>query len=148
MQDFGNEFATSARDALSFLQTEHGFKEESLSLPDDSNSAYATYTITFFKPLVEPPPLRVRMVSTPARGELFLECNRGDFTESDRIADVRELVEITPGHCSIELNHAVSDAIGRCGIMQEHMTKLAKALRSCGQRFFDLDDSLWDDIRH
>ncbi len=147
MQDFANEFVTSARHTLSFLESDHGFKEESVTIPPDSNSVYTTYMITYVKRLDELPHLRVRLNSTPARGELLLECAQGNFTNPDQTVTAQELMAIATRGTSVEFKHLVSDAIGRPGIMQEHFTVLAEALRLHGRRFFDLDQSLWEDVR-
>jgi len=147
MQDFASEFSTSARSVLSFLEADHGFLVESTSVPGESHSAYASYAITYSKQLGESQYLRVRLTSTPARGELRLECSDGDFAEAERTIDVKELLAIATPDAKAELKLRVSDAMGRVGIMQEQFILLANALQLHGHRFFDRDQSLWGDVR-
>jgi len=145
MHDLINEFANAARNALSFLVADHGFAEDSITLPNNSNSVYATYAITYTRreecTLL---PLFVRLSDTPARGELYLECIAG--ARHERVCDVGELMAVAMPGSELKLDSAVSHAIGHPGVMREQFKTLANALKSHGDRFFDQDDTLWDDV--
>lgn len=147
MQDFASEFSTSARSVLSFLEADHGFLVESTSVPGESHSAYASYTITYCKQLGESQCMRVCLTSTPARGELRLECSDGDFADAERTIDVKELLAIANPDAKAELKLRVSDAMGRASIMQEQFMVLARAFQLHGHRFFNRDQSLWNDVQ-
>jgi hypothetical protein len=147
MHDFVNEFENAARNALSFLVADRGFAEDSVTLPNDANSVYATYAITYARRECTSLPLFVRLSDTPARGELYLECIAGTLHNRDRTCDVRELMAIAMPGSALKFDTAVSHAIGHPGLMREQFKTLANALKNHGDRFFDQDGTLWDDVR-
>lgn len=147
MHELMNEFTNAARDSLSFLVADRGFTEDSITLPNDANLVYATYAITYTRRTRTSLPLFVRLSVTPARGELYLECIAGMLHNRERACDVRELVAIETSGSALEFDKAVSQAIGHPEAMREQFKTYATALENFGDRFFDQDDTLWDDVR-
>jgi hypothetical protein len=147
VRDFTSEFATAARIALSFLQSDHGFREDSLETPRDLESVYATYAMTYTRKVGDWPPQTVRLSKTPARGELFLECTNGELADPDRTVDARDLLAIAQPGARVVFANAVSDAFGKPSLMAEQYRTLGSLLQAHGSRFFDRDETLWGDVR-
>ena len=146
MHNIINEFANAARDALSFLVVGRGFAEDSITMPNDASSVYATYAITYTRCLGASLPLCVRLSCTPARGELYLECIAGRRHIRERSCDVRELMAISMPDSALDFDIAVSEAIRHPAVMIGQFKTLANALEKYGDRFFDQDNTLWDDV--
>lgn len=147
MHDDTNQFVTAARNALSFLEREHGFAEHSVKSPEDADSAYATYVIVYARHDSKLSPQLVRLSYTPARGELYLECIANALSKQDHRCDVRELLAISIPDSTDPLASDDFDLFGRPEMMLERFETLAAALREFGGRFFAGDVTLWDEVR-
>ena len=81
-----NEFANAARNALSFLVADRGFEEDSITLPNDANSVYATYAITYTRRECTSLPLFVRLSETPARENSIWNASLVPYTTESELA--------------------------------------------------------------
>ena len=140
MSNNSKAFVLAARNALSFLEDDHGFALTEL------RSKHPFYKVTYRKQTSSADDLFVCLSTAPVRLEQDLDCGRGWPPEYHNTINVFELLAIEePNSNKLKFTSGVY-RFGDAQRMSDQYVEWASVLRKHGGRFFASDHSLWDAV--
>jgi hypothetical protein len=122
MTSTSDEFVFAARNALSFLEDDHGFTVSETILPCEVHSNYSFYKITYRKKLTRLDELFVCLATAPMRLERDLECGRGWPPEYHDTINVFELLTIESPDSQVSFTSGIYDSFGNVQKMSDQYT--------------------------
>jgi len=144
MSNFSNEFITAARDALSFLERDHGFI---LSETDTESRFEIPFGKILYRKLISPSrELFVCLSTAPTRFERDLEFGRGWPPQHSETIQLDELLAVEAPEFQMKFQSGIHEGFGDHQKMSQQYTELGNALKNYGGRFFADDQALWDSV--
>ena len=130
------------------MTSDHAFRLVDKQIVDDGTSltlGAVSYAETL--PSNEPNDSKrfVTLSIAPARLELDLDIGLSDYRDSRY--SIYELHHFMVGGDFPPRTHNLSEAVRDVGQLLAEFERLTTILRTCGDRFFEGDPSLWDDLR-
>lgn len=146
MTNVSDSFLVAARNALSFLEDDHGFTlTETIAPPGPLVNQL--YKVTYRKKSFRSQGLFVCLSTAPVRLEQALEFGREWPPEYHNTINVFELLAIESPESEIAFTSGVYDSFGDAQKMSDQYIALSGVLRNHGGRFFANEQPLWDAVR-
>ena len=140
---FAESFAAAEQAAFGFLVSEHGFQVVEREVGRDGAERGVFGRVVYRSaPSAGGASRQVTLTIAPLRLELDLKLSRSTSLPC-RVEELHAL----EGHGSFpRRQHGLYDAMHEPEQLQAEFMRLAGVLRACGERFFDDDPYLWEDL--
>ncbi|HEY5323270.1 MAG TPA: hypothetical protein VIK58_10625, partial [Caldimonas sp.] len=140
---FAESFAAAEQAALGFLVEEHGFRRDEREVGRAGIDRGVFGRVVYRSPASAKGHSReVTLKIAPLRLELVLELSRTGSPP----CRIEELHDLESRRAFPRREHGLYDAMHEPEQLQAEFMRLAGVLRACGERFFDDDPYLWEDL--
>ena len=140
---FAESFAAAEQAAFGFLVSEHGFRAGEREVGRDGSERGVFGRVVYRSPASAKGHSReVTLKIAPLRLELVLELSRTGSPP----CRIEELHDLESRRAFPRREHGLYDAMHEPEQLQAEFMRLAGVLRACGERFFDDDPYLWEDL--